>query len=130
MTTRKRVVVVEATRKRPAPEVQSISVLVLPDEDPDVSYLDQEEFTDRREAYQRGDFTFVGVRAQAEVVIEGIVQTIVSGGLWGIESDADAYIEEVAGEEYSDLRKILTSIGVSTSQLPSSMDRKWIEWRT
>lgn len=131
MTTRKRVV--EVTRRRSAPEVREIRVLVLPDTDPDTSYLDQDEadadFSDRRAQYERGDFTFVGVVAEAEVVIEGVSQEIKSGGLWGIESDMKEYIEEVGVNEYGDLRKILTSIGVPTSQLPTKFDPKWVKWR-
>jgi len=129
MTTRKRVVV-EAARKRRSPELQAIRVLVLPDEDPDTSFLDQDEFEDRKEAFRRGDFSFVGVRAEAEITVDGISQTIVSGGLWGVESDAgDEYIKEVAGEEYTDLRRILKTLGVPTSELPAEVEQNQIEWR-
>lgn len=129
MTTRR--VVVEAERKkRSVIELLSIHVLVLPDEDPDVSFLDQEGFEDRKEAFYREAFTFVGVRAEAEIVVDGIVQTITSGGLWGVESDAgDEYIKSVAQEEYTDLRKILKTLGVATSELPLEVDSKQIEWR-
>jgi hypothetical protein len=128
MATHKRVV--EVARKRRSPELQAIRVLVLPDEDPDVSFLDQDEFEDRKQAYGRGDFSFVGVRAEAEIVVDGILQTIVSGGLWGVESDAgDEYLREVADEEYNDLRRILKTLGVPTSELPNQVDPKWIEWR-
>jgi hypothetical protein len=134
MATRKRVV--EVARKRSTPEVRSIRVLVLPDDDPDTSYFDsgdpdyRDQDEARREQYERGDFTLVGVRAEAEVVIEGVTQTLKSGGLWGVESDSgDEYIDGVAAEEYADLRKILTSIGVPTSQLPTESDPKWVEWR-
>src|SRR5208337_2611859 len=114
MTTPKRVVV-EAARKRRSPELQAIRVLVLPDENPDVSFLDQDDFEDRKKEYARGEFSFVGVRAEAEIVVDGILQTIVSGGLWGIESDAgDEYIKEVGGDEYNDLRRILKTLGVPT----------------
>lgn len=129
MTARKRVV--EAARKRHAPEVQEIRVRVMPDEDPDTSYLDTgaPEDADRREQLERGDFSFVGVRAEAEVVIEGVSQTLTSGGLWGTESDSgEEYIREVAAEEYGDLRKILISIGVPTSQLPTKFDPSWMKW--
>ena len=128
MTTRKRVVVEVERRHRP--ELVSVKVLVLPDEDPDTSFLDQDEFEDRKEAYKRGDFSFVGVRAEAEITVDGISQTITSGGLWGVESDAgDEYIKEVGGEEYNDLRKILKTLGVPTSELPAELDSKQIEWR-
>lgn len=128
MATRKRVV--EATRKRQAPQVRAIKALVLPDEDPDTSWMDDPEHTDRREAYENGDFVFIGVRAEAEIVVDGVIQHITSGGLWGTESDSgEEYIRVIAAEEYADLRKILTSIGVPTSQLPTEFDPKWVEWR-
>ena len=130
MTARKRVVDV---RRRTQPQLHSIKVLVLPDEDPDPSYLDQDEFEDRKEAFQRGDFHFIGIRAEAVVAVEGILQTLTSGGLWGVESDSgDDYIEGVAVEEYEALRDVLKSIGVSTAQLPVAdreTVRSWIEWR-
>jgi len=128
MATHKRVV--EVARKRRASELVSIKVLVLPDEEPDTSFLDQDEFGDRKEAFQRGDFSFVGIRAEAEITVDGILQTIVSGGLWGVESDAgDPYIAEVAGEEYTDLRRILKTLGVPTSELPTEVEQSQIEWR-
>ena len=126
MTARKRVV--EATRKRSAPQVQEIRVRVMHDDEPDTSYLDDPE-NDRWEQFKNGDFSFVGMRAEADVVIEGVVQKLTSGSLWGIESDSgDDYIQEVAAEEYGDLRKILISIGVSTSQLPTKFDPTWMKW--
>jgi hypothetical protein len=128
MATRKRFV--DVAPRRAAPTVSAIKVLVLPDEDPDTSWMDDPEHADRREAYERGDFAFVGVRAEAEVVIEGVGQTLTSGGLWGIESDtSDEYLREVAEEEYRDLRQILLSIGVPSAQVPAKMDPSWVEWR-
>lgn len=121
---------VHAARKPPA-ELREVRVVVVEDTDPDPSYLDQEEFEDRREAYQRGDFYFVGVRAEAEVVIEGTLQTLQSGGLWGIESDSErSYFEEVANEEWSQLRDVLKTVGVATKQLPLKADPEWIDWGT
>ena len=129
MATRKRVVV-EAAGRRRSPELVSVKAIVLPDEDPDTSYLDQDEFEDRKEAFARGDFSFVGIRAEAEIVVDGITQTIVSGGLLGIESDiGDEHIKEVACEEYTDLRRILKTLGVPTSELPAELEHSQIEWR-
>ena len=124
MAARRRVV--EAPRtKRVSPQVESIRIVVMDDDEPDTSFLEGE----RRKKYENGDFKFVGVGAEAEVVIEGVIQTLTSGGLYGIESDSKEYIQEVAQEEYEDLRKILISIGVSTSQLPQKIERGWIKWR-
>jgi len=128
MATRRRVV--DVAPRRAAPAVRAIKVLVLPDEDPDTSWMDDPENADRREAYERGDFAFVGVRAEAEVVVEGVAQTLTSGGLWGTESDSgEEYLREVAEEEYRDLRQILLSIGVPSAQVPARMDPSWVEWR-
>ena len=130
MTARKRVV--DVPRKRSAPDLREIRVRVMHDDDPDPSYLDQDEFEDRKEEFERGDFSFVGVRAEADVVIEGVVQTLTSAGLWGIESDSgEEYIEDTALEEYEGLRDILKAVGVSTSQVPvgdREMIRPLIKW--
>jgi hypothetical protein len=131
MATRKRVVEVP-TRRRSVLEVRAIRVRVLHDDDPDPSYFDSgdPEYKDqdeaRRKEYENGDFSFVGVRAEAEVVVENVIQTITSGGLWGIESDSgEGYIDDVALEEYDNLREILKAIGVSTAQVPVG-DKKMI----
>ena len=121
---------VHAKRKPPA-ELREIRVVILEDPDPDPSFLDQEGFEDRREAYQRGDFYFVGIRAEAQVVIEGTIQTLQSGGLWGIESDSDqSFFNEVANEEWDQLRSVLKTVGVPTKELPLKADPEWIEWGT
>ena len=129
MTTRNRVVVEAERKKRSIVSLKSIVVLVLPDEDPDTSFWDQDtdpdeqnDYEERKEAYRRGEFSFVGVRAEAEIVVDGVIQTITSGGLWGIESDAgDEHIHGIAQEEYTDLRKILKTLGVPTSELPTEV---------
>ena len=125
--------VVEATARRPPAELQSIRVIVDRDQDTDVSFMNEEGFEDRRAEYERNDFHFVTVRAVAEVAIEGVVQTLMSGGLGGVESDADnEEFVDIAMEEYAQLRKILKTIGVPTAQLPAAdpeQVRVWMEWR-
>ena len=69
--------------------------------------------------------------AEADVLIEGIEQTLTSGGTWGIEDDAeDEYLDEIIEQEWSALRGVLKTVGVSTDQLPLEIDRAWIQWRT
>jgi hypothetical protein len=86
---------------------------------------------DRMESLNSGNWCYLGIRADAEIVSVygrkstlsdtvttggyGPVQTIRSGGLWGIESDSDkSYFAEVAQEELSALRTELKAIGFST----------------
>jgi hypothetical protein len=136
MAARRRVVDVPARKRRL--EVRKVRVRVLHDEDPDPSYFDsgdpayKDQDEARRKEYEDGDFSFVGVRAEAEVVVEGVSQTITSGGLLGIESDlGEGHIEDVALEEYDNLREILKAIGVSTAQVPvgdREMIKPLIEW--
>jgi len=125
--------VVAAPARKPPAELRVIRVLVEHDPDPDVSFLEQDEFEDRLAAYKRGEFDFVGVRAEADVVVEGVVQTLTSGGLWGVESDSgEEYVVSVAVEEYEQLRRVLKTIGVPTAQLPNADEkqvRAWVEWR-
>lgn len=126
----RRRVVAAAARKPPA-ELQSVRVVIEEDADPDVSYLEQDEFEDRLEAYKGGEFHFIGVRIEAEVSIADTVQTLTSPGLWGVESDTDeAGLDQIAGDEWEALRAVLKTIGVPTDQLPLTPKREWFEWRT
>jgi len=88
---------------------------------PDASYLEAPEFEDRLRQYRNGDFSYIGISAEAEIVVDGVSQTITSGGLWGIESDSDGqYLSEVEQEEVDQLKAILQSLGFSDSELPSN----------
>ena len=52
------------------------------------------------------------------------MQRFTSMGLWGIGSDSsDDYLQEVAAEELSDLKRHLTAFGVSTAAVPPRMPR-------
>ena len=122
--------VVAAPARRPPTELQSVRVLIEQDPDADASYLEQDEFEDRAAAHDRGEFDFVGVRAEADVLIDGIPQTLASAGLYGIESDSeDEYFEEIFVQEWTALRGVLKTVGVPTEKLPLAVDRAWIEWR-
>lgn len=74
----------------------------------------------RMEAYSNGEWCMIGIIAKAEVQTarNSTIQTIRSGGLWGIESDSDDdYFKEVADEQLSELRMELEAIGFSTAQI-------------
>lgn len=94
-------------------ELRAVGWAWIGDDEADVSYLDQEGSEARRAAYRRGEFGHQGCYAVAELVVEGVVQTIHSGGLYGIESDSDdAYRAEVEAEQLTELRAILAALGV------------------
>ena len=79
----------------------------------------------RMDGLQRGEWSFIGIEAGAVVGYEisdggrgggGVyrgLETLTSGGLWGIESDSGDHLKEVAGEELAGLRKHLTAFGVT-----------------
>jgi len=94
---------------------------------------------ERMEGLNAGDWCFVGIRAEAEiVVIENVIsgpprfpitpQTITSGGLWGIESDSDrAFSESVEKDELADLRTQLLAFGFTSRAISTafkSVERK------
>ena len=123
-------VVVAPVRKPPA-ELRGVRVIVKDDPDPDVLYLEQEGFDERRTAYKRGELGFLIVRIEADVFIKDTEQTLVSPGLGGIESDlSEEELDGIISEEWTALRVVLKAVGVATEQLPLEADRKWIEWRT
>lgn len=112
-------------------ELRAVRVIFEPDQDANVSYLKHEGLEERLAAYEQDEFDIVCVRAEAEVVIEEIPQTLTSGGMPGIESDPeDEYLDEIIDGEWKALRNVLKTVGVPTEQLPLAVDRAWIEWRT
>jgi hypothetical protein len=67
-------------------------------------------------ALDNGEFCYVGIRAEAEIQAAqfGAIQTITSGGLWGVESDStEDYLASIEKEELSDLRSTLADLGFS-----------------
>jgi hypothetical protein len=118
--------VVEAASRRPRAELRAVRVIFTPDSSPDTSYLNEDGLA----AYERDEFDFMRVYAEAEVAIEGVPQTLTSAGVGAIESDSeDEYLDEIIDQEWGVLRGVLKTVGVSTEQLPLEIDRAWIEWR-
>jgi hypothetical protein len=80
---------------------------------------------ERMEKLNRGDFCFIGIRAEAKLGIpQGkpqpqtgqsyLLQNLSSGGLWGIESDSDtSYIESEEKNQLDELRDVLLGFGFS-----------------
>jgi hypothetical protein len=76
---------------------------------------------ERMERLNRGDWAYIGVRADAEIIVDGISQDISSGGLWGVESDSDrAYLAEIDGEQLSELRDQLRALGFGTRAISAA----------
>jgi hypothetical protein len=95
---------------------------------------------DRIESLNRGNWCYIGIRAEARVFVNekvigpvashGIAQTITSGGLWGIESDSGReHIEETQREELESLKAELLALGfskraISTAFKPENIQEK------
>lgn len=91
---------------------------------------------ERMESLNRGNWCFIGIRAEAEISLptlanKGCVhgrevfyhtsQNITSGGLWGIESDSDKpYLESVERDELADLREQLKTLGFSSRAISTA----------
>jgi hypothetical protein len=84
------------------------------------AYLEKDY--ERAEAYNRGDWCMCGVRAVAKIEVGGVLQTIRSGGLYGIESDSgDDYFAEVAREQLAELAEILCGLGFAPDVVERAM---------
>lgn len=88
---------------------------------------------DRMEGLNAGNWCFIGIGAKAEVVLNktgdrarfhgGVIQHITSGGLWGIESDSEnAYLQQVEGEQLTELAEELKRIGFTKSQIDKALE--------
>jgi hypothetical protein len=77
----------------------------------------------RMESYNEGQWSMVGVYAQASIVVAGIIQTVQSGGLWGIESDSDeSYFAEIEKEELSELVTVLEELGFERTAIDEACE--------
>lgn len=118
-------------------EIESILCQQTFDDDGDISYLQQYDINSknpderqnakqdkkRLEAYYNDEWHFVGVQAIAEIRIDGLLQTISSGGLWGIESDSsDEYFDEIFEEEKEQLKDVLLQLGFTEKQIAQNED--------
>jgi hypothetical protein len=122
--------IVDAPARRLPPQLQAVRVVVEADPDPDATYLEGRELAERRAAHRRGEFHFLRVRAEADVLIEGTEQTLTSPGLSSMESDLDeADVAQVMAEEWGALRGVLKAVGVPTSQLPLAVEQAWVTRR-
>jgi hypothetical protein len=90
------------------------------DDSPDVSYLEQDCFNlasegkenegfDRIAAFKRGEWSMIGIRAKATIIIRranyATHYELESPGLWGIESDSgEDYLKSVFDDECAILR--------------------------
>jgi len=84
----------------------------------------------RAEDYNNGGWCYLVVHAEAEVITpgnsfppSGLINTIKSGCLGGIESDSDqAYFDEVKREELDELRVALVSFGFTNRQISKAFE--------
>lgn len=83
----------------------------------------------RMESLNNGRWVFLHIFAEAIITIgdSDILQTITSGGLSGIESDAEDWIAEVKKEEVSSLKAELLNLGATSEDFdvltPIHIDR-------
>ena len=108
-------------------KIQSIEIKREIDEYADLSFLTDhlggEEYAeqDDQRVAAYGDWWMLGIMARAEVSYaigqgNSRLESLTSGGLWGIESDSGAeYIETVAREELADLKAHLGHFSVDLS---------------
>lgn len=80
---------------------------------------------DEMMAYDRGDWSMVGVKASAKVVVNDTIQTIESGGLWGISIANYTDLETpdflaVQDDELELLKQQLTELGFTKTQINKS----------
>jgi hypothetical protein len=76
----------------------------------------------RWEEFQNGDWHYIGVIARAHISVpiggDGFTTyTLDSAGLWGIESDGGAYLNEVFEEEKASLLHALKAIAAHVAAL-------------
>ncbi len=86
----------------------------------DPEYLEQDY--KRMEAYNREVWCVLWHSAAAELEVNGVVQTVRSGGV-NAESDADEeYVDTLRLEQLDELRSILKTLGISPGAIRRAVD--------
>lgn len=96
-------------------KILSIKLHHVDDIDPDLSYLDKTADAERLSSFGYS-WNMLGVYVSADVQTSdrGVIQTIRSGGVYGVESDSGKdYLDELETEEILDLTSELLAIGFS-----------------
>jgi hypothetical protein len=101
-----------------------------PSRDPNAAgYVEPDKFDselakahERMDAFERGDWQYVGVRVRAVISLpmgggSFVEYTLTSPGLWGVESDCADYIAEVAEEEKAQLLAHIADMGEAARAL-------------
>jgi hypothetical protein len=114
-------------RKVDRPTCIGIKVERLPDEDPDLSWLDQsdedmgegfEATASERKAAYGTTWETMGIQAVALYLIPvgesaSTIQSLISPGLWGIESDSTPeYLTEIEDTEVEQVKLLLDTLGI------------------
>ncbi len=104
--------------QRTQPYVQAWGIEYVPDQDSSPTDYDCYD-VDQIEAFNEGQWEYVGIRAWATVVLPrggaGILQRITSPGLWSVESNSSPdYLAEIEGEEASQLIDMLADLNVDS----------------
>jgi hypothetical protein len=101
------------------PTLRSIRMIMDPDELQNASprSLLKTRASARRLASFHRTWIFVGVVAEAEILLGDRVQHISSSGLWGIESFAHAHLRREGEAQFAELIDILDALGI-TVDLP------------
>lgn len=79
----------------------------------------------RMVAFNNEEWEFIGIQAEAEIEIDGVLQTLTSAGLWGTESDSDEdYLKSIEAEEISQLRDVLYGAGFSKRAIATALKNR------
>ncbi len=107
------------------PQVTSIEYEMTCEHDWDSSPRDylfqdpeyQEQDQERLEAWERGDWSFIGIQAKATIRVPAggtsfAIYTLTSPGLWSVEDDSgEEYLNSIFEEEKAALSEALVQIG-------------------
>lgn len=82
----------------------------------------------RMESINNGNIWFMGIIAKAILNVAGTVQSISSGGLWGIESDSSKdYIIEIEHEQLNKVKEQLQALNIDITNFDNiEIERKEI----
>lgn len=88
------------------------------------TWKDVEAAYKRYELYLDMNWYMMGIKCTAKITVNGVCQSIHSGGIWGVESDCGReYQDQLESEELTDLANQLQSLGFSRKRVLKAMEK-------
>ena len=99
-------------------KLNKVTIKHIADHDTYISDCDESIYPEEKRQYDNGEFEFIGITAEAEIISRNnVIQYIQSGGIWGVHDNDKELIEEYEKAQLAELDEELAEFGLSVNDV-------------